>query len=140
MARPTSYTSEKASSICTRLAEGESLRSICADEDMPAQSTVYRWLEVNDEFREQYARARVDQGDTDADRVTDIAEKIINGVIEPNAGRVAIDAFKWSAGKRNAKKYGDRLQLANDPDDPIGSLTDEQIEAKLAELMSKAHG
>ena len=30
--------------ICARIAEGESLRQICLDPEMPAESTVFRWL------------------------------------------------------------------------------------------------
>lgn len=44
--------------ICEALAEGASLRSISAREGMPANSTIFRWLADDDDFREQYARAR----------------------------------------------------------------------------------
>ena len=44
--------------ICARMAEGESLRSVCRSDEMPALSTVFRWLGEHQEFQEQYARAR----------------------------------------------------------------------------------
>ena len=59
MARPTAYTEDIKDEICTRIAGGESLRSICADEAMPAMSTVLLWV-VNDRegFSEHYHASR----------------------------------------------------------------------------------
>ncbi|MCF1502182.1 hypothetical protein L0F51_00185 [Afifella sp. H1R] len=94
-----------------------------------------RWLQVNDAFRQQYARARSEQADADADAIGDIAERVLRGEVEPNAGRVAIDALKWSAGKRKPKKYGDKLAIGGDRNmDPISTvdltnLSDEQLAA-----------
>ncbi|WP_409517273.1 hypothetical protein [Diaphorobacter sp.] len=42
--------------ICERLADGESLRSICLGEKMPSKTTVFRWLRQFDSFRDQYLR------------------------------------------------------------------------------------
>lgn len=125
--RPSEFTQERADLICIRLSEGESLRSICAADDMPAPSTVYRWIASNEVFRDQYARAREEQGESDADLVGDIASKVARGLIDPAAGRVAIDAYKWSAGRRLPKKYGDRIDLnhGGQKDNPILSLIEE---------------
>ncbi|WP_418220670.1 hypothetical protein [Burkholderia cepacia] len=56
--RPTTFSQDTADLICERLAEGESLRSICHDDGMPAQSTVFRWLGLHESFSKQYARER----------------------------------------------------------------------------------
>jgi hypothetical protein len=42
--RPTTYSPELALKICSRIAEGESVRTIVHDDDMPASSTIFRWL------------------------------------------------------------------------------------------------
>ncbi len=42
--RPSLYTEPLAAKICLRLAEGETLRSICRDGAMPDKATVLRWL------------------------------------------------------------------------------------------------
>lgn len=44
MPRPTIFSDELADRICTELAGGRSLRSICEDESMPDKSQVFRWL------------------------------------------------------------------------------------------------
>lgn len=128
MGRPSSFDQTIADEICIRLAEGESLRSICEPEEMPATSTIYRWVSTNETFREHYTHAREDQGESDADRVGDIGNKVAQGLMDPAAGRVAMDAFKWSAGKRKPKKYGERIDLNH------GGQKDNPIMALLAEV------
>jgi hypothetical protein len=57
-ARTSGYNAEIAGTICERLMNGESLRTICADPVMPARATVLRWLASSQEFRQLYVLAR----------------------------------------------------------------------------------
>lgn len=132
MARPTDYTQETALSICERIADGESLRSICLTEDMPNKATVFRWLTLHDIFRDQYAHARDAQADSLADEMLDIADDGSNDWMERSEkkgggweengeaigrSRLRLDARKWIASKLKPKKYGDRTNMAiSDPD------------------------
>jgi hypothetical protein len=125
--RPSDFTQEIADAICERLAEGNSLRTICAAEDMPNKATVFRWLSAHDTFRDQYARAREAQADALFDEIIDIANTPITGektkvdkdgnVIEMTKAdmiehrRLQIDARKWVAGKLRPKVYGDKLDV-----------------------------
>lgn len=113
MARPTLFNESLADDICNKIADGQSLRAICRDEDYPNRSTVFRWLadEANAEFRDQYARAREASADADADDIGHYAREAAEGRIEPAAARAAIDGLKWSAGKRKPKVYGDKMAL-----------------------------
>ena len=104
-------TKEIADEICARLIEGQSLAEICRADDMPQYRTVYGWLAKDEEFALDYARARESQGDADADRIGDIANQVVLGMMDPTAARVAIDAYKWTAGRRKPKVYGDKLEL-----------------------------
>lgn len=104
--RPSSFTQQTADTICDRIGTGESLRTICQSDGMPAMATVFRWLAANEAFREQYARAREQQGDVYADEVVLIAD----GEGDPNDKRVRIDARKWAAGKLRPKVYGDKIE------------------------------
>lgn len=97
--------------ICELIASGESLAKILRKKSMPGYSTVMRWLADDGEFRENYARAREAQADADADKIGDVASRVLEGKLDPQAARVAIDALKWSAAKRQPKKYGDKLDL-----------------------------
>ena len=40
-----------------------------------------------------------------------MAQKVVDGNLDPNAGRVAIDALKWIASKLKPKAYGDRSHV-----------------------------
>ena len=75
MGRPTIYSQDLVNTICTRLSLGESLRSICRDDDMPAQSLIYLWLNRHPDFLEQYTRAREEQAETHADEIVEIADE-----------------------------------------------------------------
>lgn len=139
MSRPSDYSPELALSICERLVIGESLRAICREESMPGLSTVFRWLEQDQGFREQYARARDIQADTFADEITEIADDGSNDWMErknaegENIGwqvngehiqrsRVRIDTRKWIASKLKPKKYGDKLAVGGAEDLPPVSI------------------
>src|SRR4051794_36249518 len=56
--RPSKYTEERAEQICSRIVEGESLRSICSAADMPDKATVFRWLARHPDFCDQYRAAK----------------------------------------------------------------------------------
>jgi hypothetical protein len=103
--RPSDYSPELAEAICHALSEGQSLRSICLQPDMPGKSTVFRWLANNKDFRDQYARARESQADVIADEILNIADEAQDAA----KARVQIDARKWLAGKLRPKVYGDKV-------------------------------
>ncbi|WP_313349093.1 hypothetical protein [Paracoccus sp. (in: a-proteobacteria)] len=97
--------------ICEAIACGDSLAKVLRKKGMPGYSTVIRWLRDDEDFRADYARAREAQADADADKIGDIVDKVLAGKLDPQAARAAIDALKWTAGKRQPKKYGDKLEL-----------------------------
>lgn len=122
--RPSSFTQEKANTICERIAGGESLRSICQDEGLPSITSVMRWLadENNAAFRAQYARAREAQADYMAEEILSIADDGLNDTYVDDEGRkrtdqdviarsrLRVEARKWLASKMAPKKYGEKLQ------------------------------
>lgn len=117
------YNQETAIRICEELSAGRSLRSICADEGMPDASTVFRWLAANEEFREQYARARETQADAMLEEILQIADDGQNDTYTDENGntrtdqdviarsRLRVDTRKWAMSKMAPKKYGDKLDL-----------------------------
>lgn len=128
MPNTSKFSEEKADTICERIANGESLRSICTSEGMPSQPTVFRWLSQNDAFRKQYAHAREAQADALFDEILDIADDGRNdwmarlGDDDEGLGwrengealrrsALRVDARKWMAGKLRPKVYGDKTQM-----------------------------
>lgn len=124
MPRQTEFKQTIADEICERIADGESLRKICESEDMPAKTTVFRWLadERFAAFRDQYARAREAQADVFFEEIIDIADDGSNDTYQKDGAeltnhdviarsRLRVDARKWAASKLAPKKYGEKLDL-----------------------------
>lgn len=123
--RPTTYTPEIADIICSRLAEGESMRTISGSKDMPALSTMFLWLRKHEEFSEQYAKAKEESHSALFEEILDIADDGTNDWMLTNAednegwkqngesiqrSRLRVDARKWALSKIMPKKYGDKIQ------------------------------
>lgn len=102
-----SFTPEIGDDICRQLVEGKSLRAVCKAMGFSV-ALVCKWLAdpENEQFREQYARARDAQADTLAEEILDIADNIEE---TPESRRVRVDVRKWYAGKVRPKKYGDKI-------------------------------
>lgn len=109
--RPSAYSDALGDSICDRLIGGESLRTICNDDDMPHRITVIRWLSdaKYEQFATKYARARELQGDAMDERIVSVADDVLAGTVDANAGRVAIMAYQWRASKLAPKRYGEKI-------------------------------
>lgn len=105
------YSREVADTILAQMSEGQSLRSICEQDGYPSERAVRAWA-VKDKhgFADAYACAREMQADAHADMIVDAARDVLEGRLDPNAARVAIDALKWTASKLKPKSYGDRLE------------------------------
>lgn len=119
--RPTDYTKDMADNICEKIANGRSLRSICAEDGMPPMKTIYRWLEANEEFRHQYARARDKQADYFAEEIIEIADSAEAESAAVSKAKLQVDARKWAASKIAPKKYGDKQEI--DVKSSDGSMT-----------------
>lgn len=105
MARPTLFNESLAEEICRRLSMGEPLAKICADDEMPAYSTVRKWEAENPEFSALSTRAKVDGTHYMADECLEIAD----GRGDPADKRIRIDTRLRLIGKWNRHVYGDKL-------------------------------
>lgn len=104
--RPTDFDQSVADLICERMQAGESLRSICRDEGMPAESTVRTWAIKNQSgFHAQYTRAREAQMDALAEDIIEIADDKTG---DANRARLQVDTRKWLMSKIAPKRFGDR--------------------------------
>jgi hypothetical protein len=112
MGRPSAFTEELAEEICDRIAKGESVKEICADKEsgwLPGESTIYRWLQENEPFRERYALAREAQADGKFDAAWSIASAATPDNVQ--VARLQVDTIKWQAAKLSPKKYGDSVKI-----------------------------
>jgi hypothetical protein len=113
----TKYTRDLAVEICRRMAEGESLRSVCRDAGMPSEGAVRGWSHGGrDGFAARHREARVLQLEYWADEIVDLANR---GDLDPRNRQVRIDTRKWLMSRLAPRRCGDRLLHAGDPDAPI---------------------
>lgn len=124
--RPTIFAPQLINAMLDRIASGDSVRSISKDDRFPAMTTFFRWLRENEDFRQQYARAKEIQAEFLAEDLLDIADDGTNDYIEREGkdgntfvefnsehfqrSRLRVDTRKWIASKLLAKKYGDKIQ------------------------------
>ena len=91
-----------------RIGEGRSARDVCHnDKDMPSWRTVSEKLNSDNGFASRYALAMENRGQVYADKITDTVNDMLEGKIDYNQARVAIDALKWQSAKLAPKKFGD---------------------------------
>ena len=121
--RPSTFTQEVADLICERIAEGKPVREAVAGEGMPTEPTVYRWLETNESFRDQYARAKSCAMERMADELIEIADDSTGDTYTDDEGnertdheviaraKLRVDTRKWLMSKLAPKKYGDKTLL-----------------------------
>lgn len=109
--RPSKYSEELVNKICERIADGESVRSICDDVDMPHKDTVRRWLNEKPEFYAQYARAKEDGAETFEDDIIDAIKNV--NVNNAQAVKVKTDILFKLMALRNPKKYNSKVDLTS---------------------------
>ena len=130
--RPTILNEEMATKICERLAGGESLRSVCRSNDMPAVSSVTLWV-VTDRngFSAQYREAREAAGFAHADKIINVIERLDSletahesDRVDPQTAKVMIDGLKWAAERMAPKSHAARQDLNHTSSD--GTMTPKQ--------------
>lgn len=114
--RPSDYSKEIADKICEKLIEGKSLRSVCKEEEMPAPSTVFKWLREHKDFSEQYARAKQESSDAMAEEILDIGDEVVADKDAVAKARLQVDTRKWLMAKMKPKKYGEQIDVTSGGD------------------------
>lgn len=131
--RPSKYSEKLAATICSRIADGESLSKICRDKDMPSRQSVFFWMQKHEGFSDNYARAYEQQAAKEFDEMEELAATATPETVQ--VVRLQLDARKWCLARKQPKKYGERI--SNDHTSSDGSMTPKEIPAKVAESIAK---
>lgn len=119
--KSSTFTQDIADEICIRLSEGEPLRQICRDDNMPAWRTVYDWKDAHPEFAAHFTRAREMGFDALAEETilmldekpdrceTQFGDKVDPGHVQWQKNRVE-QRMKLLA-KWDPKRYGEKLAI-----------------------------
>lgn len=112
--RPSTFSEAIGNEICAKVAEGETLTSLCEREGYPCRETVWRWMQQFPAFEDQYLRARVFSQQLRGDEAIDIArteEDIARA-------RLMIDARLRIVG-RLASQYAGLIQARTPEAQPV---------------------
>ena len=146
--RPTKYTQELADKVCSELADGNSMRTVCLAEEMPDKSTIFRWIRTHEEFRDQYTKAKEEGVEAWAEESMDIADDGSNDWMQThdkdNEGyrangeniqrsKLRIETRKWFASKLKPKKYGDKHQIEHSGGIGLSDMSEDALNKKLQE-------
>ena len=114
----TRYSQMLADELCRRISEGTPLRQAVREvEGAPPEATVRGWVRDNRQgFATRYEAARRLQADSWADELVLLANR---DDLDPQEKRVRIDTLKWLCSKILPRRYGERLLMAGDPENPI---------------------
>ncbi|MEE8209024.1 MAG: hypothetical protein V3T88_08765 [Nitrosomonadaceae bacterium] len=154
--RPTIFTKELADEICSQLANGDSMRTVCKPDSMPCKTTLFMWMRTNEAFLNQYTRAKQESADALTDEMLDIADDASNDWMErldkdeQSAGwqlngdhvqrsRLRIETRKWLSAKLKPKKYGDKLFQETKHSGivgvrEVGDMSDEEMQEELRQI------
>jgi hypothetical protein len=132
--------------ICARIARAEFCSTIAKDVGV-SDATLSLWLNSDDNIK-MYVRAREAQADKFAEDIIQIADDGANDSYKDDEGksitnqdviarsRLRVDARKWLASKMAPKKYGEKLEIAGDPANPLKVLAATMSDADLARIAS----
>lgn len=150
--RPSVYSDEVAVEILQRMCNGESVKSICNDDHMPARSTVMLWVaEDREGFSDKYAMAAEARAHYWADELLDIADDASNDYMMKNdpenpgyitngetlaRSRLRVDSRKWLLSKM-LPRYADRQEIKHSGSLDLNQLSDEELNNKLLALMNE---
>lgn len=153
--RPSKYTPEIAQRMCEMLAEGVPLREICRQDGFPEWRTVYDWMYRDEALSAAIARAREVGQDAIAEQIWLDMNQEPERILSEGGGRIDSGYVQWQKAKAeiglkllakwNPKRYGDRMQLAGDAENPLKveadvKIFDALIENLEAKRQTKSHG
>ena len=123
--------------LCERIAGGESMYRVCEDHHMPNRAAIFHWIKDDPIFAELLREAYAARGEKFAEETTLLADEAKEAPPELTAAyRLAVDTRKWVASRLLPKKYGDKVALVGDSENPVAV----QHVAASNELLKKIRG
>lgn len=100
---------EHKTALINHVIAGQSVTSYVQQDGNPGWDTVYKWMDEDQTFNEEFERARIRSAHSHADRAVHISELVQAKQLDANAARVIIDEAKWTAGTRMPRTYGPKV-------------------------------
>jgi hypothetical protein len=132
--KPGKFTQELFDKICHDISTSSiGLVHICKKHGISTEA-FYTWIDNDKKLLDKYTRAREMQADYLADEILAIADDGSNDLMTitkgdasyelenkevTNRSKLRVEARKWLASKLKPKKYGDKIELSGDKENPI---------------------
>jgi hypothetical protein len=151
--RWSTYTPELGEEVCRRMVEGQSLKAIGADPEMPCAETILNWVKDVPGFEDRYVQARLMMAEVMFDEARDEAMAATHVTVW--AQKLKVDTIFRMVARMRPRKYCERVvaeeaiaerRAEEDPDHDDGltviikrsnEITDEELEA--ARLTEEGH-
>lgn len=99
------------------IAQGKSINEIEMQNGIPSNDTIYKWLNIDAQFKDNYIRARQDQALFYAEKVGYVIKELKDDKKpsreKTDIARLEIDSLKWIASKLLPKVYGSNQHQTN---------------------------
>jgi hypothetical protein len=146
------YTEEIAEQICDLVSNGVNLRQVCRKEVMPSWRTVYNWVVERPDFASRLARAREMGFDALAEEALEISNTPMMGQKQVMGDKSTFTTVEDMLGHRklqietrlkllavwDPKRYGNKLELAGDPNNPLKMEVQVESDTYLSAIMKNA--
>ena len=149
------YTEEIADQICDLVSNGVNLRSVCRMDGMPSWRTIYNWVLDKPDFASRLARARELGYDALAEEALEISntphigqKKVFSSGAEEKDDSVTVTEEDMLGHRKlqietrlkllacwDPKKYGNKVQLGGDADNPVKIEAEVQAEKLLGAML-----
>lgn len=133
----TAYDNALAELILDRMAEGESVASICASAGYPERKIVRRWLATVPEFYAKFMAARDLQAESLQDQMIEIETRVLSGDLEAKQAKAALDSLQFRIQRLCPKRWGNKVEVARAPGE-LRRLSDEELERVITSAASGA--
>jgi hypothetical protein len=107
-------TDDLVNKIVDGIIDGKSVRQICAEDGMPDNRTVQRWIANNADFAAKCARARELQADNIFEDMQEVAD--YGNPDDVQRAKLRVSTMQWRAAKLAPKRYGERVQTEHSGD------------------------
>ena len=152
------YTDEIAEQICELVSNGVNLRQVCRIEVMPSWRTVYNWVVERPDFASRLARARELGYDSLAEEALEISntprlgqKKVYSSGVGEDEDSTTITEEDMLGHRKlqietrlkllavwDPKRYGNKLELAGDPSNPLKMEVQVESDTYLSAIMKNA--
>lgn len=108
---------QQVADVLALMETGSSENAAC--NEVGINRATFRAAAIRMEAGDKYAQALECLAQAQVEKLEQAIDDMRSGVIDAQMARVEIDARKWFASKFLPKRYGDKLALAGDTDNPL---------------------